>query len=103
MKLSWTLSRYLALQFLFSVGIILGTLISFIFILDIVEMLRGFSGRAEVSFSTLFALSLLKAPHTAEQILPFAFLFGGILAFTKLTRNHELAVVRASRVSCWQF
>ncbi len=103
MNISWTLYRYLSLQFLISVGTILGILLAFVYLLDIVEMLRQFSGRAEVSFSRIALLGLLKLPYVAEQMLPFAFLFGAMLAFTKLTRNHELVVVRASGVSVWQF
>jgi lipopolysaccharide export system permease protein len=37
------------------------------------------------------------------QILPFAVLLGGIMAFWKLTRSSELIVARASGVSAWQF
>ena len=103
MNLSWTLYRYLARQFLVSVGTILGLLLALVFLLDIVEMLRQFSGRAEVSFTRIVVLGMLKMPHMAEQMLPFAFLFGAMLAFTKLTRNQELVVVRASGVSVWQF
>jgi len=103
MKLSWTLSRYIATQFIFGVLVMLGTFLAFIFLLDIVELMRNFSGRAEVSFSTIVGLALLKLPHMVEEILPFAVLFGSMLAFTRMTRNHELVVVRASGVSVWQF
>ncbi|MBV9813251.1 MAG: LptF/LptG family permease, partial [Acetobacteraceae bacterium] len=37
------------------------------------------------------------------QILPFAVLLGGILAFWRLTRSSELIVARAAGVSAWQF
>jgi lipopolysaccharide export system permease protein len=37
------------------------------------------------------------------QILPFAVLLGGIVAFWRLTRSSELIVARAAGVSAWQF
>ena len=37
------------------------------------------------------------------QILPFAVLLGGILAFWRLTRSSELVVARAAGVSAWRF
>ncbi len=37
------------------------------------------------------------------QILPFAVLLGGIIAFWRLTRSSELIVARAAGVSAWQF
>ena len=103
MKLSWTLTRYLAAQFAISVLIVLGVMLSLTLLLDIVELLREFSGRADVPFPTVVGLAILKQPHMVEELLPFCFLFGGILAFTRMTRNQELVVVRASGVSVWQF
>ena len=36
-------------------------------------------------------------------MLPFAILFGTMLAFWRLTRNNELVIARAAGVSVWQF
>lgn len=48
-------------------------------------------------------MAVLKLPHTAQEVLPFAILFGTMLAFWRLTRNHELVIARAAGVSVWQF
>ena len=48
-------------------------------------------------------MAALKLPHTAQEVLPFAILFGTMLAFWRLTRNNELVVARAAGVSVWQF
>ena len=48
-------------------------------------------------------MAVLKQPHMAQQIMPFAILFGTMLAFWRLTRNNELVVARAAGVSVWQF
>ncbi len=37
------------------------------------------------------------------EIMPFAVLLGGILAFWRLTRSSELVVARAAGISAWQF
>jgi lipopolysaccharide export system permease protein len=42
-------------------------------------------------------------PSSGLQILPFAILLGGILAFWRLTRSSELIVARAAGVSAWGF
>jgi lipopolysaccharide export system permease protein len=51
----------------------------------------------------LLEMAALKLPHTAQEVLPFAILFGTMLAFWRLTRNNELVVARAAGVSVWQF
>ena len=50
----------------------------------------------------MLELAFLKLPAMAEILLPFAVLFGGMLAFSRLTRSHELVVTRAAGVSVWQ-
>ena len=48
-------------------------------------------------------IAALRVPWLGMQILPFAVLLGGIMAFWKLTRSSELIVARAAGVSAWQF
>ena len=48
-------------------------------------------------------LSFLHTPTVAEQALPFAVLFGSMIAFLNLSRKLELVVARAAGVSVWQF
>ncbi len=103
MIFSWTLSRYLGWQFLTGVGIILGSLLALVFMLDIVEMLRTIVSKGQASFSAVLLMSGLKLPYMAQKILPFAFLFGAMFSLTRLTKNHELVVVRAAGLSVWQF
>jgi lipopolysaccharide export system permease protein len=45
----------------------------------------------------------LRLPYIAMQLLPFAVLLGGMLAFWRLTRSSELIVARAAGVSAWGF
>jgi len=90
-------------QFLIGVGIILTVLVGLTYLIDVVEMLRNVVGKGRAPFSAALTMSLFKLPHLTEKILPFAFLFGAMFSLTKLTKNHELVVVRAAGLSVWQF
>ena len=48
-------------------------------------------------------MALLRAPFLAQEVIPFAAMFGGLLTYYRLTRNHELVVIRSAGVSVWQF
>ncbi len=103
MSLSWTLNRYLGLQFLIGIGIVFGACLCLILMVDLVELSRRAASREDVTAGMVVAMSLLKLPNLSEVALPFAVLFGAIWTFVRLTRSHELVIVRASGVSAWQF
>lgn len=48
-------------------------------------------------------LALFRTPAVAEQVLPFAILFGAMAALLQLSRKLELVVARAAGISAWQF
>ena len=101
--MSRTLSLYLGRQFLVATLAAYGTLLAVILLIDTGELLRRAASRPDASFSIVFGLALLHLPTLGAQALPFAVLFGAIFALVRLTRGHELAVVRAAGVSVWQF
>jgi len=103
MRMPWTLSRYIAKHFLQSVLVALLGLACISMLIDVVELLRRASGKENVPFSVLMQLAILRMPHLAEKLVPYAVLIGSMLALTKLTRTHELIVARAAGVSVWQF
>ena len=103
MRTSVTLSAYLGRQFLVSFFSIFFSFLSVTFLFDLVELLRRAQSKGDATFSILISMSLFKLPHLAEQIMPFAVLFGSMLTFWRLTRSHELVVVRSVGVSVWQF
>lgn len=74
-----------------------------ILIVDLVEHLRKASDNEGVATSTVVKLVLFHAPSLAEQVFPFAVLFGSMISFLMLSRTLELAVARASGLSVWQF
>lgn len=103
MRLSPTLSGYFAKHF---AGWVIGSflaIMSIVFLMDFMELMRRASGVESAHLTLLLEMALLKLPHMGQEILPFAVLFGSMLAFTRLTRSNELVVARAAGVSVWQF
>ena len=102
MILSITLSKYFGKQFFIGILMALSLLIGLVFLVDFVELLRRASGE-DINIGIVISMAILKLPTMIQKIFPFAFLFGGIFTFARLTKTHELVVTRAAGVSVWQF
>jgi lipopolysaccharide export system permease protein len=98
-----TLFRYIARQFLGWCGGVFAAMLSIVFLLDYVELIRRAGQKPEATLLVLLKMALLKQPYMAQQIMPFVILFGTMMAFWHLTRSNELVVARAAGVSVWQF
>lgn len=100
MSWSWTLYQYLARQFLAAVGTMFAAFAFLSFSIDLVDLLDR-TGDRHVPASAVVAMALLQLPDLAFKLLPFAVLLGGIFAFVRLSRSHELQAIRAAGVSAW--
>ena len=98
-----TLGRYFSAAFARTVGAVFGGMFLLIYLLNFVELLRRAGDSHNASASLLAFLCLLRVPSVTEQVLPFAVLFGAMIAFVNLTRRLELVVARAAGLSVWQF
>jgi lipopolysaccharide export system permease protein len=98
-----TLSIYIARQFSIAVLAMLAALSGIVSLFDFIELLRRSATKPDATFGLVTEIAGLRLPYVAMQILPFAVLLGGILAFWRLTRSSELIVARAAGVSAWQF
>ena len=98
-----TLSLYIARQFVLAVLAMLAALSGIVSLFDFIELLRRSATKPEATFGLIVEIAGLRLPFVAMQILPFAVLLGGIIAFWRLTRSSELIVARASGVSAWHF
>ncbi len=98
-----TLSLYVARVFSLHMMAMLAALAGLSGLFDFIELLRRAANRPDVGFGVISSIALLRLPWLAMQILPFAVLLGGIMAFWRLTRSSELIVARAAGVSAWQF
>ena len=103
MKLPFTLSAYISRQFMAASLNMLLALSCLVAMFDFIELLRRSVSKADATFGLVSQIAALRLPYVMIQILPFAILLGGILAFWRLTRSSELIVVRAAGVSAWQF
>jgi lipopolysaccharide export system permease protein len=101
--LARTLSAYIARQFLAWFCAVFAAMLLIAFLLNYIDLLRRGASRAQATLGLLFEMATLKSPQTAQDILPFAILFGTMLAFWRLTRSNELVIARAAGVSVWQF
>jgi len=102
-KLSTTLSLYLARSYIVNFLFLLLGLLTIIYLFDTVELIRRAGKRDDVPISLILKMGLLKLPEVGQMLLPFAVLFSGIFTFWQLTRRSELVVVRSSGFSTWQF
>jgi len=102
MSWSWTLYRYLALQFLMSVMMVYGIVLALVFSGDVVNLLNRTAGHG-VDTGVIIGMAVLQLPDLGQQMLPFAILFGGVFAFMRLSRSQELVAARAAGISAWDF
>ena len=98
-----TLSLYIARHFVLAVLSMLAALAGVVSLFDFIELLRRSATKPDATFGLVTEIAGLRLPFVGMQILPFAVLLGGILAFWRLTRSSELIVARASGVSAWGF
>lgn len=97
------LSAYLGRHFISGFCLMMGIFAVLAFVIDLAELFRRIWGREGVSVWIILQLAILKIPYMAQKVLPFAALFGGMLAFLRLTRTNQLVVARAAGLSVWQF
>jgi hypothetical protein len=71
MNISWTLFRYLAKQFLLSVGIVFFFCLTLAFIISLVDLLTRVSGKDHVPLDAILAMAALKLPNLTEKMMPF--------------------------------
>lgn len=97
-----TLFRYIFLRFARNVIGVFGIVFLLILMVDFVELLRRAADREDVETGPVALMALLHAPSLAEQVFPFAVLFGAMGSLLQLSRTMELAVARAAGMSVWQ-
>jgi len=98
-----TLGRYLGLQFVKTILAVFATVFALVFLLDFIELMRRAGDAERATTGVLARLALFRTPAIAEQVFPFAVLFGSMTALLHLSRKLELVVARSAGVSAWQF
>jgi len=103
MRVSTTLSIYIGRHFLVSFLACFTLFLLIVLLFDSIELLRRASSFPEITFADVLEMAFFRLPHMGQETFPFAVLFGGMSAFWRLARTHELVITRAAGVSAWQF
>ena len=97
-----TLFNYFARHFISYVLSIFLIIMAVIYLLDVVEFLRRGASKDSISLGLILEMAILKAPSIGHKILPFAVLFGSMMAFTKIVKSRELVAAHAAGFTIWQ-
>ena len=101
--MAFTLGAYVARRFAVSTLAMLVALTGLVALFDFIELLRRAATRPDAGFALVASIASMRLPFVAMQIMPFALLLGGMIAFWRLTRSSELIVARAAGISAWGF
>ncbi|MDD9911830.1 MAG: LPS export ABC transporter permease LptG [Alphaproteobacteria bacterium] len=102
-RFSSTLFFYLCRRYFLTIILTSLLLISFIYLLDVIELMRRLSKNTEVGNHVAFIMAFYKLPAMALQIAPFVMLLGTLISFTRLTRDRELVAVRGAGLPARRF
>lgn len=103
LRLSPTLTGYIAGQFTMRFAAFFFGLLGVILLASVVDLLDRTANKDEVGFAMVLKMAVLKLPYLGQETMVFTILFAGMATFWRLTRSHELVVARAAGVSVWQF
>ncbi|HZW46245.1 MAG TPA: LptF/LptG family permease, partial [Microvirga sp.] len=103
MLIGRTLGFYFARQFVKTIFIVFATVFALVYTIDFVELMRRAGDAQNATPGLIARLTLFRTPAIAEQVMPFAVLFGSMAALLQLSRKLELVVARAAGISAWQF
>ena len=98
-----TFGLYLSARFARTILLVFGTVFGLVYTLDFVELMRRAGDAPGASAGLMARLALFRTPSVAEQVLPFAVLFGAMAPLLQLSRKLELVVARSVGISAWQF
>lgn len=103
MVIGATLGSYFSRQFMKTIFLVFATVFALVYTLDFVELMRRAGDAEGASAGVVARLALFRTPAIAEQVMPFAVLFGSMAALLQLSRKLELVIARAAGISAWQF
>lgn len=103
LRLSATLTSYVARQFIFRFFTFFLVLVGIIILVSIVDLLDRMATKDNVGLTVVIEMAFLKLPFLSQEVMPFTVLFAAMATFWRLTRSNEVVVTRAAGVSVWQF
>ncbi len=103
MRISATLSLYIARQFLLWFFSFMLVIMAIIMLFDFIELVRRGSSKPDVTTLLTLRMTVMKVPEVLQDLFHFIVLFSAMFTFWRLTRSQELVIARAAGVSAWQF
>ena len=103
MRISLTLAVYAIRNFALWFMAVLMVIMGLILLFDLIELIRRSAANADATLMMLGLMAGMKLPQMVQTVLPFAVMIGAMVVFWRLSRTHELVIIRASGVSVWQF
>jgi lipopolysaccharide export system permease protein len=101
--IGFTLGRYFSARVFKTIIGMFCSVFFLILTLDFVELMRRAGDSPVATARLMVQLAMYRTPTLAEYVLPFAVLFGGMVALLNLSRKLELVVARSVGISAWQF
>ena len=93
---SLTITIYLARNYLAWVFGTLFILLSFVFLIDFVELFQRASRYGvDISNLKIFILGLLNLPTLFDEVLPFGLLFGSTICFYFWSKSRQIIAIRS--------
>ena len=97
------LGLYLAKRYFFWFALTLAALVSFVLLIDSVELYRRFSNIAtDESALFVFLILLFGIPEKIDLLISFAVIFGSLLCFQHWSKTNELIAARSFGQTIWQ-
>ncbi|MCZ6771679.1 MAG: LPS export ABC transporter permease LptG [Proteobacteria bacterium] len=101
LRISTTLSAYVARQYGAWLLIYFSGLVGIILLVSTVDLLDRLASM-NASLGIVLRMVLLKLPYLSQEVMPFIVLFAGLSCFWRMTRSNELVITRAAGISVWQ-
>jgi lipopolysaccharide export system permease protein len=103
LRLSATLTGYVARQFTLRLFTFFLILVGVIILVSVVDLLDRTATKDNVGLTVVIEMAFLKLPFLSQEVMPFTILYAAMATFWRLTRSNEVVVTRAAGVSVWQF
>lgn len=100
MRTIFILWQYIARKFLYYFLIVIMILLSIIFVVDYVELIRRLAG-SEISQSDILLIGVYKLPYYFHLTLPFVILISSIISYSKMKNANEIIAANSSGISIW--
>ena len=81
---------------------IIGVFMGLFFLIDGVESIRRYSGKINFNWVDMFLLLMLRLPSFVTMLFPSIAMLTILVVLTRLTRQNEITVMRASGVSLYR-